>query len=146
MNESKGIWRGKRIDTKVWVEGYYVKFIPDSQPIHLIVETDGHFNIVDPETLGKCTGLPDVSKTLIFEGDILESQNTGNIGLVAWNDRGAGFVCRYKSDYFDTNGLIDYRARRAKIVGNIHDNPELLKLVTGEDIGNVAQDTLAPAT
>lgn len=100
---------------------------------------------VIPETLGECTGLLDRSKQLIFEGDFLQNLENGKIGLVAWSDRAAGFVCRYGSDYYDTTGLIEIRAKRSRIIGNRHDSPELLT-ATGEDIGNAAQDTLAPAT
>lgn len=127
-NDTRGLWRGKRVDNGEWVLGCLIRsgskamiFVLDDKT-NRISGTD-----VDPSTIGECTGLRDKNGKLIFEGDFLESQSTGNIGLVAWSDRGAGFVSRYKTDYFDTNGLIDYRAKRAKNIGNIHDNPELLK-------------------
>ncbi len=125
MNEARGLWRGKRVDNGEWVKGYLIKMwgkyhLQDQENENLVVE-------VDPETLGECVGFPARCGKIIFEGDFLQNLDNGKIGLVAWSDRGAGFVCRYKTDCYDTNGLIELRAKRAIIIGNVHDNPELLE-------------------
>lgn len=55
MDETRGLWRGKRIDNKEWVEGYYFhqrKSGTDDRT-HYIV-TNGGFVRVDPSTLGEC--------------------------------------------------------------------------------------------
>lgn len=134
MIESRGLWRGKHKayhnyetgeDVFEWVNGYLIKMwgtyhLQDPENENLVY-------VIDPNTLGACSGVPDRKGNIIFEGDFLRYLDNGNIGLVAWSDRGAGFVCRYQTDYYDTNGLIELRAKRAIIIGNVHDNPELLK-------------------
>lgn len=152
MNELRGLWRGKRIDNGEWVKGFLSKSRNIEEKPALLkpcidFEDKGVMVscIVDPDTLGECTGLRDIKGTLIFEGDWIRDLKTGKKGLVSWSDTGAGFVCRYGSDIYDTNGLIKVRTKRAVVVGNIHDNPELHKRATGEDNGNVAQDALTSA-
>lgn len=46
MNENRGLWRGKRIDSSVWVEGYYL-YLSECD-LHIIVSLDGQYNRVDP--------------------------------------------------------------------------------------------------
>lgn len=84
------------------------------------------FDIVDkiyydviPSTLGECTGLRDKNKKLIFEGDIVEIK--GNIGCVIFVDDEAGFVVDTDKKYFTMSF-----SSECEIVGNIHDNPELI--------------------
>lgn len=134
------LFRGKRFYNGKWVYGIPVETEAENGVKEFIIsraqwesddnsidflETDVYE--IDPDTIGAFTGLTDKNGVKIFEGDVLESQDTKKIGLVAWIDRGAGFVCRYNTDFYDTNGLIGYRVKRAKIIGNIHDNPELLE-------------------
>jgi uncharacterized phage protein (TIGR01671 family) len=77
---------------------------------------------VDPKTVGQYTGLKDVNGKRIFEGDIIADETT--IFEVKWQYaqwyfvRAAGF---YQSPSAYSN------ADRMGIIGNIHDNPELLE-------------------
>lgn len=68
---------------------------------------------VIPETVGQHTGLTDKNGKKIFEGDIM---------------RNAGNVVEFCSDSFCINGdcPLSYWTK-TEIIGNIHDNPELLK-------------------
>lgn len=80
---------------------------------------------VDPDTVGQFTGKPDKNDRKIFEGDILRIVERGEtlIGVVVFNaDRGEWVVQ-------GTDGSFCNMARRkdAEVIGNIHDNPELLK-------------------
>jgi len=81
------------------------------------------FNVVYPETVGRFTGLLDKNGVKIFEGDIL-MVNTGRSEphyikrLVEW-----------KAPYF-TGFVFDrgvYDPKYHEVIGNIHDNPELLE-------------------
>ena len=76
-----------------------------------------------PETVGQFTGLTDKNGTKIFEGDILSEK--GYLFVVVWNQGWAQFRLSYIGrciQYPEWN-----RGVQMEIVGNIHDNPELLE-------------------
>ena len=89
-----------------------------------------------PETVGQYTGLKDKNGNKIFEGDILKSESDGYIGVVKYNEIIASFVGEIndttpefyhylllnKGDVSKTTQL-----KETVVIGNIHDNPELLK-------------------
>lgn len=82
---------------------------------------------VDPDTVGQFTGLTDRNSTKIFEGDIVHVKaHSGSFtGCVTyWLEEEPRFVCETK------HGL--HYAICAKfefeVLGNIHDNPELLEV------------------
>lgn len=74
---------------------------------------------VYPETVGQFTGLTDKNGRKIFEGDILKANN-GHIGYVAFSE--GGFVKAYRCHFNFTNLYGDNQ----EVIGNIHDNPELI--------------------
>ena len=84
---------------------------------------------VDRETVGQYTGLKDKNGKRIFEGDICRNTRTGEIVSVKWHGTMAGYVWnkrRADGFLFDFGEL--FRAcDKYEVIGNIHDNPELLK-------------------
>lgn len=135
------LFRGKTLsqdehfDDGEWVQGFYTCFNGKGHRIYNeYAETDcgdyypDWFN-VRPETVGQYTGLTDKNGKKIFEGDILEFSD--RMVSVFWH---AHLGC-WDSDFLKftnkENGREDMSpcrwSYRAKIVGNIHDNPELLK-------------------
>lgn len=127
--ESKGEWKC----------GYLIEDEGVSYIVNGVVEandeyiTIGEWCSVEPETLGLSTGLLDKNGTEIFEGDVL-STYTDN--LVIKRDNLLGFYVEVdeKREYFAEIVDIEYLDLFAKdfgvaveVLGNIYENPELLK-------------------
>lgn len=144
MRENMGLYRGKRKDTGEWVYGDLIHD-KGEQKEHLFIwyETDTFPFVneaeVDPETVGQYTGLTDKNGTRIFEGDILsvhfddlfpkkESRylfpKEGSRYEAVWYDYG-GHI-KSGSGFFDTMEQ-NWINMFLEVIGNIHDNPELLE-------------------
>lgn len=115
-------FRGERTFNREWVYGYYIyDKIADE---HLIWE-DGSWIQVIPETVGQFTGLYDNNSKEIFEGDILKRDNP-NYGY--GDPRQPEYLFSPLRDleylYGDDNWI--FICQSGEIIGNIHDNPELI--------------------
>ena len=137
-----------------WVEGFYTEgYYLDGTPVSWIEIVDRRKKetesiTVDPQTVGQYTGLTDKNGRNIFEGDILEFEDVGETGYeykegfdftnraaVVWEH---GRWCMDK--FLETNsGVVDDMNGHfhddfilvfggGKVIGNIHDNPELLEV------------------
>ena len=119
------ILRGKRIDNGEWVYGsLFVGFkkcyiCPKAIAMYNFDAALclGGFVEVDPSTVGQYTGLEDKNGKRIFEGDIL-SFRAGRTHVVRFED--GAFILE------DSAIPIPF-AIKSEIIGNVHDNPELLK-------------------
>ena len=74
-------------------------------------------------TAGQFTGLYDIDGKEIFEGDILQHAKipAGKL-LVFWDDRVCAFAVKEPIQHLTKTTVSNYR-----IIGNIHDNYDLLK-------------------
>ncbi|MBD5232181.1 MAG: hypothetical protein HDS66_08550 [Bacteroidales bacterium] len=127
MNELRGLWRGKSEIGGQWIVGYLRKAIYTSDDVrYSITDTMGAHFIVDPSTLGECIGLRDNNGKLIFEGDILDFPDYSEQDVVEWDDEYSGFYFT-DTDYSFTGVASVCEAKNGVVIGNIHDNPELLK-------------------
>lgn len=131
------LFKGKRKDYGEWVEGsliidengnYYIGkcVAPKTSTLSTGRNNGKTLNrfvgygmfMVIPETVGQYTGLKDKNGKMIFEGDIMK-----------WNDKEWGAKYREVVEW-DYN-LLSIRkndwSQWCEIIGNIHDNPELLK-------------------
>ena len=85
--------------------------------------------IVMPETVGQYTGLNDKNNVKIFDGDIVTVENPNisddEYGIVKFDNDGAMFIVEFDTFTVDFGNNID--GNQCEIIGNIFDNPELLK-------------------
>lgn len=143
------LFRGKRYGDGHWVKGYYrpysdkTCFIGSYQPTPL-GKSSYIYDTVDLETVGQLTCLFDKNDAPIYEGDIVKVKEHGYIpseylGEVVFHK--GGYCVKHKYDWskdysyhrigskttwrdMNASGTITYTY---EIMGNIHDNPELLK-------------------
>lgn len=113
-------FRGKLINSKIWAYGNLdIKknktaiITPDDTPL-------GRYGEVDTETVGQYTGLKDKNGVKIFEGDIVRSYADVFRAIVEYNTSFAGWFpfCNERTGIY---------ADECEVIGNIHDNPELLE-------------------
>ena len=120
------LFRGKRIDNGEWVEGYFVNLwlmhYQKHQPI--ITDNNAVSYDVDHSTVGQYTGLKDKNGKRIFEGDIMAFTAYGfnYVGTVEFADGSFSVMCEHMSPFLDQA----VSKHGAHIIGNVHDNPELL--------------------
>ena len=111
--------------------------IVKTEDIDLSPNTDDGYSFVEdfgcipvlPDTVSQFTGLVDRNGKEIYEEDIIEDKN--GIGVIMWFQTAWG-VASYAHGY---NGVKSYTAvdsfycnevKEWAVIGNIHDNPELL--------------------
>ncbi len=107
-----------------WVEGYYYEDLQDGEWSSWIKEYNDitHYK-VDKETLGQFTGLLDKNGKEIYEGDVVEFDNhLQDISQVVY--KYAGFEVVSKNYRTALRPMMNNHIR---VIGNIHDKPELLK-------------------
>ena len=125
-------FRGKNLDGE-WVYGFYVE--EERQTLNgfekkYFIVNDG-YDYVKPDTVGQFTGLYDKDGKEIYEGDIIISEELKHTcHYVRYMESEAMFVAMIIGSPLDEycgirQSWIDRFSK--KIIGNIHDNPELLK-------------------
>ena len=129
------LFRGKHKATGKWCEG---NLNIDKQGVAIITPDDtplGCYGQVDPDTVGQYTGLTDKNGKKIFEGDIVDMGDNwwdafGPAGhdsqktIVHWSEEHCGFD---PFANYDCDCGVYIQAERCTVIGNIHDNPELLE-------------------
>lgn len=148
MAEREILFRGKLKDKDEWIgewiEGIYCPCYWDlymrrvEKPRIIILsnkkKTDGLWREVIPETVGQFTGLTDKNGVKIFEGDICRFKrfNDVHVGKVVFNVTTASFIMWYQpivGAYGEkaTQKMLLSVCDDIEVIGNIHDNSELLK-------------------
>ena len=128
------LFRGKSLDNRgAWVVGSLIHrtdFYGDPCDDYFILH-GGEFDCdyydadrVDPKTVGQFTGLTDKNGKKIFEGDVVKIQIADGSFRNASIDFRNGYFTNSLSTYL--GGLVVI-APDCEVIGNIHDNPELLE-------------------
>lgn len=133
MKAKEILFRGKGIDTKEWIYGYYSSFIPPASGkiVHYISDYGYRTVEVFPETVCQFIWLIDKTGRKIFEGDILKGHE-GSIYRV-WREKGGFSISDIElNDPFPSYPLCDkqiasYVEAGCEVIGNTYDNPELIK-------------------
>lgn len=151
------LFRGMRIASGEWVEGYlFDDGIVNSKSVfigNLAItkykgSADDEFEVgldiceVIPETVGQYTGIADINDKKIFEGDIVIDDGSrilwvigyDGYAFVAKDKRGRTYYSLFEHRQYDLKAhAFTPLDHHYKVIGNIHDNPELLKEGGGSD-------------
>lgn len=144
------LFRGKREDNGEWVYG---SFIPDLLEVFATadeqkemtnwgfikpfarVKEERYMQYVDRSTVGQYIGQLDKNEKKIFDGDIVKVclDPEIKIGVVELDWRIAGFIVKFPEgkcvtflDIFQAKAHVQDKVW-VEVIGNIHDNPELMK-------------------
>lgn len=130
MREIK--FRGKRLDNGEWVYGYFLVSQKEDKKLYIVADVlHSELFVIDPKTIGQCTGLIDKNCVEVFEGDICKYVNPYNKESYIRDVRYCPmFACfgLYKKD----GSIYEYESDWLKIVeveviGNIHEHEIFIK-------------------
>ena len=122
------LFRGKRTDNGTWTFGYLFCIWERAYLCWGTTNSVPNMEEVLPETVCQFTGLYDKNGRKIFEGDIIKCKvhemNGYRVrrGVVEYH--GVGFIMNLEPNSWYDQKNIPFDC---EIIGNIYDNPELLK-------------------
>lgn len=125
------LFRGKRTDTGEWIEGSLVtqgqrRFIDTFKVKESYTKFFGYHNFIEviPETVGQYTGIIDKYDDRKWEGDIFYWDE--RLYIIEFDE---DVLAWYAEAYFEPDYSIllsSFSSDEIGVIGNIHDNPELL--------------------
>ena len=131
------LFRGKRFSNGEWVIGGIMKtfhpnydceneeeFLSQSPNCYCICANNKDY-FVEQTSIGQYTGLTDKNGKKIFEGDIIRVDDT-EIAVVEYDETSAFYMAVFDRAESDFGSLIG-QYPNVEIIGNVHDNPELVK-------------------
>ena len=124
-------FRGKEINTGEWVYGFYTQgswIDPNTgkETVRHIIHADFLYDVVQ-DTIGQFTGLKDKNGKEIYEGDILEVNYVDEASYLEVRFVRGVFAFLWDGDLNDEFPCNAPTHEWAMVVGNIHDNPEMIK-------------------
>ena len=121
------LFRGKRVDNGAWETGSLVlqRMGTSEENAYIADKMTAYHTPIFSRTIGEFTGLTDCNGNKIFEGDIVTCCYGGKKykgKIIYWD---CAFCVSYSAP-IKFIGTLDDIAIDCEIIGNIHDNPELL--------------------
>ena len=125
------LFRGKRLDNGEWVTGYLEYFYSKdgTRKLHCYISIWGEImHMVDPATVGQFTGLDDKNGRRIFEGDLclcdrhINDSFDKTVFEISFDPLRGYYGESNWGNEFDADSF-----EMCEVIGNIHDNPELLE-------------------
>ena len=118
------LFRGKsKAQGSEWLYGD-VLIYENSAQIWETINSRKYNSVVSLETIGQYTGLTDKNGKKVFEGDIVKGA-WDTVFQVVYDDCYLGFRAERKDGF--RNSIDYYGLDRIEVIGNIHDNSELMK-------------------
>lgn len=122
-------FRGKRLTDGAWIYGDFFRnrglsFIASDGIEENPLATWRDYN-VDPESVGQYTGLKDKNSKEIYDGDICRTKE--GYFIVKWHNKACAFMAYNLKSYAPFSWFSNVETTGIEVVGNVHDNPELLK-------------------
>lgn len=133
---------GKRKDNGEWVEGFYhytnwinpiTKELVKTTYSILPIGGQDAYEVI-PETVGQFTGLPDKKGKKIFTGHVVKVDGfmctVNGLYQVIYDEINHCYALERDADYhhhYFTYSELNGFHETSEVIGNIHDNPELLK-------------------
>jgi hypothetical protein len=113
-------FRGLRSDGLGWVYG---SFIHNNIDCPCIIDIDAEQYEVIPETVGQYTERNDaeIDGEKVYDGDIIQNCDTGDLQEVYWNVYKASWYCLYIENKDRIVSLVDSLGNLNKKIGNIHE-------------------------
>lgn len=142
------LFRGKRVDNGEWVIGYLVRgeyYLYETEMTTIFstdtifypyTETSGYDRVIT-DTVGQFTGVYDKNGNKIFEGDIVKIagdsnnddwKNVNYIAQIVFLDGGFCAIDETIDNYSFRRYSLSRCEFDLEVIGNIHDNPELLEI------------------
>jgi uncharacterized phage protein (TIGR01671 family) len=119
-------FRGKMVDNGEWAYGYFT-VIKGTYYISEDVPDGVYFDhSVIPETVGQFTGLHDKNGKEIYEGDIVQTDDYSKGAFFGINQPVKHIVIEYE-ELSTGMGFRILHKDSAQVIGNIYENPELIK-------------------
>ena len=137
------LFRGKRLDNGEWVYGYPVGWQNEGGDISIVdsrfgacIDESGNLMMleapfvtkVDPSTVGQYTGLTEKNGKKVFEGDVVR-RGYENANGSFYDNMPVSYSVNYGgwlTGCYERLTPKTVQRESVEVIGNVHDNPELL--------------------